>query len=349
MFIATTVPHVQARVNNWLHPFNGEICAATAPRGTHCPSDQIAQSIYGFATGGIFGKGLDQGRPWLVGFAKNADFILVTVGEELGMVGLFALMMVYTLFVMRGFKTALLIRDNYGKLLAAGLAVDLRAAGVHHRRRCHAGHPADRSADAVPGRRRFGAGGELGRGRAADPAFGRRAASAAAGHPADRRRTAARCGWPPRPADAVQRGSGAAAQRPAGVRADPVIQRVIRPARAPESAWAQPGHAALGATGLGQNGLGRAGPAARTSPAPPGASDPTEPMPTAVRRVRRRTAGRFGDPTQAVPSQPRGYGEHTMLRAAEPTQAMPATSGRRPEPEEGPTESYNPAFEDDAA
>src|SRR6185312_6679488 len=58
-----------------------------------------------------------------VGFAKNADFILVTVGEELGMVGLFALMMVYTLFVMRGFKTALLIRDNYGKLLSAGLAV----------------------------------------------------------------------------------------------------------------------------------------------------------------------------------------------------------------------------------
>ncbi|NUP45950.1 MAG: FtsW/RodA/SpoVE family cell cycle protein, partial [Catenulispora sp.] len=113
--IGTTVPHVVARVNNWLHPFDAELPGSKA-------SPQIAQSMYGFATGGIWGKGLDQGRPWLVGFAKNADFILVTVGEELGMVGLFALMLVYMLIVMRGFKTALLIRDNYGKLLAAGLA-----------------------------------------------------------------------------------------------------------------------------------------------------------------------------------------------------------------------------------
>lgn len=113
--IATMTTHVQSRVTAWLHPFDVEV--------TNKGSDQIAQSIYGIANGGIFGKGLDQGRPYLVGFAKNADFILVTVGEELGMVGLFALMMVYLLIVMRGFKTALLIRDNYGKLLASGLAV----------------------------------------------------------------------------------------------------------------------------------------------------------------------------------------------------------------------------------
>jgi cell division protein FtsW (lipid II flippase) len=113
--ISMTSPHVKVRITAWLHPFDVE----TTGRG----SDQIAQSIYGFATGGIFGKGLNQGRPWLVGFASDADFILVSVGEELGMIGLFALMIVYMLIVMRGFKTAILIRDNYGKLLAAGLAV----------------------------------------------------------------------------------------------------------------------------------------------------------------------------------------------------------------------------------
>jgi cell division protein FtsW (lipid II flippase) len=114
-FIAMTSAHVKVRITAWLHPFDVE----TTRKG----SEQIAQSIYGFATGGIFGKGLNQGRPWLVGFASDADFILVSVGEELGMIGLFALMLVYMLIVMRGFKTAILIRDNYGKLLASGLAV----------------------------------------------------------------------------------------------------------------------------------------------------------------------------------------------------------------------------------
>jgi hypothetical protein len=102
-------------VTAWLHPFDVET--------TNSGSNQIAQSIYSFASGGIFGKGLNQGRPYLVGFAANADFILDSVGEELGMIGFFALMIVYMLIVMRGFKTAVLIRDNYGKLLAAGLAV----------------------------------------------------------------------------------------------------------------------------------------------------------------------------------------------------------------------------------
>ena len=113
--ISSITPHVQTRVTAWLHPFDVE--------ATNSGSNQIAQSIYAFATGGIFGKGLNQGRPYEVGFAANADFILDSVGEELGMIGFFALMIVYMLIVMRGFKTAILIRDNYGKLLASGLAV----------------------------------------------------------------------------------------------------------------------------------------------------------------------------------------------------------------------------------
>ena len=111
--IASVAPHVMARVTAWLHPFS-------AVSGT---TRQIAQSLYAYSNGGLFGTGLGQGYSGLVGFASNADFILDTVGEELGLVGLTALFLAYALFVTRGLKTALLVRDPYGKLLASGLAV----------------------------------------------------------------------------------------------------------------------------------------------------------------------------------------------------------------------------------
>ncbi|MEZ0106336.1 cell division protein FtsW (lipid II flippase) [Catenulispora sp. EB89] len=342
VFIATTVPHVQQRVNNWLHPFNGELCAAQVPTPKNCPSDQISQSIYGFATGGIFGKGLDQGRPWLVGFAKNADFILVTVGEELGMVGLFALMMVYTLFVMRGFKTALLIRDNYGKLLSAGLAVTFAlqvfiTAGGVMRVIPLTGLPMPFLA----------AGGSALVAnwvvvalliRLSDSA--RRPLPPAIPLTDDELRNMRLAAAQKMPSNAVQgrHAQPAAPQGPEGPqRPHPLAQPGL-------------GQTALGQTGLGQTGLGQTGfgPGAPGGPTPPGAADPTQPMP--VRPVGAPgAAGSAGaaDATQAVPSQPRGYGEQTALRAAEATQAMQATSGPSAEPEQGQTESYIPAFEDD--
>jgi cell division protein FtsW (lipid II flippase) len=105
--------HVGARVTAWLQPFS-DVNGSTR---------QIAQSLYAFANGGLFGTGLGQGYPTLVGFANNADFILDTVGEELGLVGLTALFIAYAVIVTRGLKTAMLVRDPYGKLLSAGLAV----------------------------------------------------------------------------------------------------------------------------------------------------------------------------------------------------------------------------------
>ena len=111
--VTLIAPHVMVRVTAWLHPFS-DVSGTTR---------QIAQSLYAFANGGLFGTGLDQGYPYLVGFANNADFIMDTVGEELGLVGLSAMLIAYALFVARGLKTALLVRDPYGKLLAAGLAV----------------------------------------------------------------------------------------------------------------------------------------------------------------------------------------------------------------------------------
>ena len=65
-------------------------------------SRQTAQSLYAFANGGLFGTGLNQGYPTQVGFANNADYIMDTIGEELGLVGLAALLIAYALFVARG-------------------------------------------------------------------------------------------------------------------------------------------------------------------------------------------------------------------------------------------------------
>jgi cell division protein FtsW (lipid II flippase) len=111
--VAMLVSHVQVRFDSWLDPF-GDVTGN---------SRQTAQSLYAFANGGLFGTGLDQGYPYLVGFANNADFILDSVGEEFGLIGLTGLLIAYALFTARGLKTALLVRDPYGKLFASGLAV----------------------------------------------------------------------------------------------------------------------------------------------------------------------------------------------------------------------------------
>ncbi|MGH3416179.1 MAG: FtsW/RodA/SpoVE family cell cycle protein [Actinocrinis sp.] len=110
--VANMSSHVMVRVNAWLHPFS-DVTGNTR---------QLAQSLYSFANGGLFGTGLGHGYSTQIGFANNADFMLATVGEELGLVGLTALLVAYAVIVVRGFKISLLVRDPYGKLFAAGLA-----------------------------------------------------------------------------------------------------------------------------------------------------------------------------------------------------------------------------------
>jgi cell division protein FtsW (lipid II flippase) len=106
--------HVRLRVDVWLHPFADE-----ADTGY-----QIAQSLYGFASGGMFGSGLGQGYPQLVPYAKS-DFIIAAFGEELGLIGLLAMLTLYALVVERGLRTAIACRDVFGTLLAAGLSISL--------------------------------------------------------------------------------------------------------------------------------------------------------------------------------------------------------------------------------
>ncbi len=106
--------HVQVRVQNWLDPF-------ADPDGT---GYQMVQSLFSFATGGIFGTGLGNGQPGNVP-AASTDFIIAAIGEELGLVGFAGVLMLYTILIIRGLRTAVAVRDSFGKLLAAGLASTL--------------------------------------------------------------------------------------------------------------------------------------------------------------------------------------------------------------------------------
>jgi len=103
--------HVQQRVDVWLDPFK------------YKSSDgyQLVQSLFGLGTGGLFGAGLGGGRPDQVPVAKS-DFIASAIGEELGLFGLVAVIIVYLILVERGLRTSLIVRDAFGKLLTAGLS-----------------------------------------------------------------------------------------------------------------------------------------------------------------------------------------------------------------------------------
>ncbi len=103
--------HVQTRVNAWIDPFDPDVNGY-----------QIVQGMYGMAWGGLVGRGLGQGDPTLIPFSYS-DFIVASVGEELGLTGVMALIVLYGIIVERALRTALVCRDAFGKLVATGLGV----------------------------------------------------------------------------------------------------------------------------------------------------------------------------------------------------------------------------------
>jgi cell division protein FtsW (lipid II flippase) len=111
-FADLVIGHVQVRVLLWLDPFGPKALAI---------SDQLAKGLMGMASGGLLGTGLGRGHPEFTYFPES-DFIVPSFGEELGLVGLFALLLLYVLLVERGLRTALGVRDGFGKLLAVGLS-----------------------------------------------------------------------------------------------------------------------------------------------------------------------------------------------------------------------------------
>jgi cell division protein FtsW (lipid II flippase) len=106
--------HVQKRVDTWLDPFS-----YSSGNGY-----QIVQGFFGMGTGGIFGTGLGEGAPGTVPYAKT-DFIVAAIGEELGLVGVMAVLVLFLIVVARGLRAAIGCRDSFGKLLAGGLAFSL--------------------------------------------------------------------------------------------------------------------------------------------------------------------------------------------------------------------------------
>ncbi|MET1019475.1 MAG: FtsW/RodA/SpoVE family cell cycle protein [Microterricola sp.] len=115
-FVASrTLDYVNGRISNWLDAFNPDVYNADGG------SYQLVQGLFGLAHGGLIGTGLGQGRPDLTPVPQS-DYIIASLGEELGLAGLFAILLLYILYVSRGFRIGFAGQDDFGKLLGVGLA-----------------------------------------------------------------------------------------------------------------------------------------------------------------------------------------------------------------------------------
>ncbi|OUZ12515.1 cell division protein [Aeromicrobium sp. PE09-221] len=107
----TAFGHVRVRFEAWLDPFSNPD-----------QNGQIISALFGLAHGGVLGRGWGLGSPELTPFSFS-DFILASLGEELGLTGLMAVLLIYGLVVERGLRIALTCRDGFGKLLGIGLTM----------------------------------------------------------------------------------------------------------------------------------------------------------------------------------------------------------------------------------
>ena len=119
--------HVQVRVDAWIR--------AMDPNKVADEGYQLSQGWFAFASGGMVGTGLGLGSPTLIPYV-GSDFILAAFGEELGMLGVSAVLLLYLVIVGRGLRIAVERHDSFEKLLAVGittvlgLQVFVIAAGV---------------------------------------------------------------------------------------------------------------------------------------------------------------------------------------------------------------------------
>jgi cell division protein FtsW (lipid II flippase) len=115
-FVASrSLSYVAGRFNSWLDAFNPALYEKSGG------SYQLVQGLFGLASGGLVGTGLGQGSPAIVPLAES-DYIIASLGEELGLIGLFAILALYLLFVSRGFRIGFTGQDDFGRLLGVGLS-----------------------------------------------------------------------------------------------------------------------------------------------------------------------------------------------------------------------------------
>jgi cell division protein FtsW (lipid II flippase) len=102
------------RVNAWLSPWSGAADWAF----------QVVQSLLAFGAGGILGEGLGLGWPTFIP-AVHTDFTFAAIGESFGLVGLVAVIALYGVILLRGFRAAARARRPFERFLAAGLTAGL--------------------------------------------------------------------------------------------------------------------------------------------------------------------------------------------------------------------------------
>jgi cell division protein FtsW (lipid II flippase) len=105
--------YVGQRFEVWMHPFSPSLISGLG--------FQTAQGLEGMASGGLLGKGLGGGQPYYTPLVQS-DFIFTAFGEELGLAGVMAILLIYALIVQRGLRTAIAVKDPFSKLLAGGLS-----------------------------------------------------------------------------------------------------------------------------------------------------------------------------------------------------------------------------------
>jgi cell division protein FtsW (lipid II flippase) len=111
--------HVQQRVDIWLDPFADPLGAGY----------QVIHALYAFARGGILGTGLGNGLPAVGGGQPggipeiHTDFPFAALGEELGLIGILAILGLYLVVIERGLRIAASAADDFRAILAAGLSL----------------------------------------------------------------------------------------------------------------------------------------------------------------------------------------------------------------------------------
>ena len=114
LLAARLLPYVGSRFANWLDPF----------RDAQGASYQLVQGLFGMANGGTLGTGLGAGYPQITPLSRS-DYIIPSLAEELGLVGIFVVVLCYLLIIGRGLRISFAGSDDFGKLLSAGLAFTL--------------------------------------------------------------------------------------------------------------------------------------------------------------------------------------------------------------------------------